>query len=209
MRAKKIRKMIHKANQIEKQTGNLRNALIAFSNARSAGLDSNQIKALIQFVRQYVEHSAALIEQFSAAAQDEGIYNDVKLILDAAVQYFVAPDDIIPDELGLLGLIDDAYLTHCLIQSISDQYQAQTGCVLVPSDMTKANQLIRNLIGEPHASMLDHTVSQTLNGPSIQQSLIQLVQLGSMFNISGPDPVWGNASIDDIVTTRLGAMGVI
>jgi hypothetical protein len=70
------------------------------------------------------------------------------------MNYFVTPDDIIPDELGLLGLIDDAYLTHCLIQSVSDQYQAQTGFVLMPSDMTKASQIIRSLIGEPQASLL-------------------------------------------------------
>lgn len=209
MRTKRIRKMINKAHQIEKQTGNLRNALIAFTNARNAGLDSRQIKELVQFVRQYVEHSTELIDHFSAGARERGIYNDVKYILDAAMNYFIALDDIIADELGLLGLVDDAYLVHRLIQSVSDRYQAHTGCVLVPSDTTKANQFIRAIIGEPQASLLDQLVSQTLSGPLIQQSLMQLFQMGSMFNAYGPDPVWGNASIDEVVDARLGAMGVI
>jgi hypothetical protein len=41
----------------------------------------------------------------------------------------------------------------------------------------------------------------------IQQVFATLPMLGS--SLATPDPIWGNASIDDIVTTRLGAMGVV
>ena len=34
-------------------------------------------------------------------------------------------------------------------------------------------------------------------------------QAESMFNMQGPDPIWGNATMDEIVDARLCAMGVI
>ena len=209
MQTNRIRKMIKEANTIERQTGNLRSSLENLSQLRGVHLNSEQMKGVIQFIQQYVDHAPAMLDQIASVANEAGIYNQIEHILDAAVQYFLAPEDLIPDHLGLLGLVDDAYLTHCLVQALSDNFQEQTGNSLVPSDLTKANMFVRGLIGEPHASMLDQAVMATINGPTIQQSMMNLFQAGSMFNMQGPDPIWGNASINEVVDARLGAMGVV
>ena len=209
MQTNVIRKMIKEANAIERQTGILRSALENLSQLRGVHLNTQQMNDVIQFIKQYVDHAPALLDQITSVANEAKIYNQIEHILDAAVQYFLAPEDVIPDHLGLLGLVDDAYLTHCLVQALSDDYQAQTGNSLVPSDLTKANMFIRGLIGEPGASMLDQAVMATINGPTIQQSMMNLFQAGSAFNIQGPDPIWGNASISEVVDARLGAMGVV
>jgi len=209
MQTNRIRKMIKEANAIERQTGNLRSALEGLAQLRGVHLNSEQMKGVIQFIQQYVDHAPVLLDQIASIADEVGIYDQIEHVLDAAVQYFLAPEDLIPDHLGLLGLVDDAYLTHCLLQALSDNFQAQTGNSLVPSDLTKANMFVRGLIGEPQASMLDQAVMATINGPTIQQSMMNLFQAGSMFNMQGPDPIWGNASISEIVDARLGAMGVV
>ena len=209
MQTNTIRGMIKKGIAIERQTGNLRSALEGLAQIRGVYLSADQVNSTIQFIQQYVEHAPALMDEIASAAREAGIYNQIEHILDAAVQYFLAPEDLIPDHLGLLGLVDDAYLAHRLVQTLSDNYQEQTGYSLVPSDLTKTNMFIRSIIGEPQASMLDQAVLTTINAPSIQQSMMNLFQAGSMIDLQGPDPIWGNATMDEIVTARLGAMGVV
>jgi uncharacterized membrane protein YkvA (DUF1232 family) len=204
--------MIEEAVVVENNTGNLAGAIRQTAVLRGIQLSPSQVTDLVKFVREYVEHAPALLDQISATTKKAGIFNQVKPILEAAEEYFFAPIDVIPDYLGLLGLIDDAYLTHSLVQAISNIYQTNSGGTLLPLDLTQVNQFIRNLIGEPQASMLDAGVATVLNGAAFQQSLNPFLQLspGTMFDMAGdPDPIWGNASIDEIVDTRLGAMGVV
>jgi uncharacterized membrane protein YkvA (DUF1232 family) len=148
------------------------------------------------------------MEEFEKAAREAGIRNEVLPILQAAEQYFLQPLDAIPDNMGLIGLMDDAYLAHCLFQSVSDQHQQDTGQALLGADMTAANRVIRVLIGEPLATALDVSVTSVLQGPTLQQSVQQLMSFAARAPINVPDPIYGNASIDDIVKVRLGAMGI-
>ena len=212
MQTNKIRKMIEKGVIVENNTGNLAGAINQAAVWRGIQLNPTQVTDMVNFVREYVEHAPALLDQIFTAAKKAGILNQVKPILEAAEEYFFAPIDVIPDHLGLLGLVDDAYLTHSLVQAISNMYQANSGSTLLPLDLTEVNQFIRNLIGEPQASMLDAGVANVLNGTAFQQSLNQFLQLspGTMINMAGgPDPIWGNASVEEIANVRLGAMGVI
>ena len=212
MRTEKIREMIKKAVVVENNTGNLAGAISQTAVMRGVQLNMSQVADMVKFVREYIEHAPALIDHIWAAAKKAGIHNQIKPILEAAEEYFFAPIDVIPDHLGLLGLVDDAYLTQSLIQAISQMYQANSGCTLLPLDLTAVNQFIRNLIGEPQASMLDAGVASVLNGAAFQQTLNPFLQpgAGTMIDMGGaPDPIWGNASVEEIANVRLGAMGVI
>jgi uncharacterized membrane protein YkvA (DUF1232 family) len=213
MQTDKIRGIIKEANVIETNTGNLATAIKQFAAMRGVQLAANQIQETVQFVRKYVEHVPALLEQISAAARAKGVYEQVNPILKVAEDYFIAPLDVIPDYYGLLGLVDDAYLAHSLMQSVSDSYQQKSNCPLLPADMKAANLFVRNLIGEPHASMLDAAVANALGSGSLLQQVQQILGAaagGGYFNMGGqPDPVWGNASVEEIANVRLGAMGVV
>jgi len=209
MNTNKIRRMIKEAIATEESSGILSDAVHTFVRMNGRTLTAKQRKEVVKMVEDYVVHVPALIDAIITAADKYGIYNQIQPMLKAAEDYFLAPIDIIPDHLGLLGLLDDAYLAHSLVQSLSDSYKKQTGRTLIPIDMNRVNALMRNLIGEPHASMLDVAVANVLSKPSIQQSLLSLLHTGAGFNMAGPDPIWGNASMDEIVNTQLGAMGVV
>lgn len=47
-----------------------------------------------------------------------------------------------------------------------------------------------------------------LQGPTLQQSIQELMSFAARPPINVPDPIYGNASIDDIAKVRLGAMGI-
>lgn len=57
-------------------------------------------------------------------------------------------------EKSLLRLMGSAY-AHRLIEEINDRYLLETGQIFIPSDMTTANLIMHQLIGEPFANQLD------------------------------------------------------
>jgi uncharacterized membrane protein YkvA (DUF1232 family) len=175
---------------------------------RGIHLTSRDLSNIHQLIREYIEHAPALLDQLALAAKEAHVMSKVSLILESIEEYFFAPFDVIPDQLGLLGLVDDAYLAHRLIETMSNWYQTKTGTPLISVDLSSINMFIRSLIGEPHASMLDLGVQNIFNGPSFQQSLIDLLNFPPV-HVSGPDPMWGYASMDEVVNARLGAMGVV
>ncbi len=209
MQTQIIRKMIKEATTTEKNTRNLADALSGFARMRGIQLSPQHVNEGVEFIRQYIEHVPILLDQINSAAKKTGISNQITPILEAAEQYFLNPLDIIPDHLGLLGLVDDAYLTQSLIQALSDKYRAQTGGTLLPVELTTVNQFIRSLIGEPQASMLDAAVQGALGGSVIEHSLKALLGAVDTFDMAGPDPIWGNATPEEIANVQLGAWGVV
>ena len=205
MRTKHIRKIISEALSYEKQTGNLATAVMQ----ASPHLDDRERNEIVKFVKEYIQHVPAFLEEAENISKKAGIFNEVKAIFEMTEDYFIQPIDLIPDYLGLLGLMDDAYLAHQLIQSISDRYRDNTGEPLLLTDMTRANQLIRMLIGEPMATNLDGMVMTVMGDSSILNSLQLIINFGMQSPITWNDPMWGNATIDEIVDARLGAMGVV
>lgn len=209
MRTKQIRRIIQQAFATEKTTGNLRKAIIGVARLRGVQLNEPQLNGVIRFIREYIEHVPGLIDQIYAHAKGKGVIDQISPILEAAEGYFIAPLDVIPDQLGLLGLVDDAYLANTLMQEISNSFKDKQQKSLFPMDMTQANLFIRNMIGEPEASMLDTGVLNVLNGPVIQQTLADFSFSSASFQVTEPDPIWGNATMDEIVDARLGALGVV
>ena len=210
MQTQTIRRMITDAVNHEASTGTLSGLVTQFAQAKGLQPSAADIVGVVKLIQEYVEHAPAFLEAAATAAEQAGITGQVMPLLEVAEQYFLSPLDIIPDHMGLAGLMDDAYLVHMLIQGISQQYQQQTGNPLLEIDTTAANAAIRVLIGEPHASALDAAIGSTLGMPNIQAAIQQLTaNFGPTLDLAGGDPIWGNASIDEIVDARLGAMGVI
>jgi uncharacterized membrane protein YkvA (DUF1232 family) len=209
MQTEQIRALIEEGKIVERQTGMLRRAIINLANVNGRSITELEVQKVVSFVSEYIEHAPALMTLIEKAAANSGAQHHVQPILDATEIYFLAPDDIIPDHLGLVGLLDDAYLTHSLIQTISDRYKSQSGKSLLPLETHNDNAFVRRLIGEPFVSILDDRVSATLGDLSVQQNISQtMIALGQMNLSSGPDPIWGNAHGSGTVDARLGAIGV-
>jgi uncharacterized membrane protein YkvA (DUF1232 family) len=204
-----IRNMITQGMQHEENTGALANILKQVASMYGQQPSDQQLLDTVHFIRTYVEHVPALLEHMAAVATQENLTGDVEPMLAAIEQYFVQSIDIIPDHAGLVGLMDDAYLAHCLMQAMSDRYQRRMDSTLLPLNMTAANQAIRVLIGEPHATALDASVRNVLQGPAVQNALQQLMMFSMRMPTNVPDPIWGNASIDEIVNARMGALGIV
>ncbi len=209
MKTQQIRKMIQHAVDDEKRTGRLAEALRTMARQNGKNPTKKETQGVVDFVREYVEHVPYYLEQGTAAAQHAGLGAEMTQMVTQLESYWFDSDDAIPDHLGLFGLMDDAYASLILLQGMSDYVQASAGRPLLERNLTEMNQLIRQLIGQPVASHLEARVGVTISQAMMQRLLTQVAAGGAFAFGGGPDPIWGNASVDEIVNARLGAMGVV
>jgi len=209
MQIERIRARIDEGKIIERQAGVLHRAVVNLARLNGVSVTELEVEKVIEFVAEYIEHAPALMMIIEEAAATTGTQPDVQPILDATEDYFLAPGDIIPDHYGLVGLLDDAYLTHTLMEAISDRFKSQTGKSLLPIEAREINTFIRRLIGEPFVSILDEHVSATLDDLSGEKDINQMVTVLAQMNLSSvPDPIWGNAPVAEITGARIEAIGI-
>lgn len=178
------------------------------AGTQSQTLGPAEIDEFAGVAEKYVSETVDLLEACNVASMQADVAHLVGPMLNQAAQYFLNPQDFIPDAAGLYGMLDDAYLARTFIAAISDQYRQHTGVPLLPVDLRPDNLVIRTIIGEPVASQLDHAVATTLQQAIIQQSMAGLYAQGSPLHLqggsrtSGPGS-WGGCIEDEIA--RLGA----
>jgi len=209
MRTREMRRQIANAAAEEQRTHKAADLLREGARLNGRTPSAGEIGQAIQFMREYIEHVPALLEATESAARDRGMQRDAQPFLQAVEDYWFEPHDVIPDPHGLFGLIDDAYLCLNVVYQMSANVQARSGYPLISLDLSQANAAARQFIGDPVGPKLDTLVTEIMGGPMVQDVLNAWYQLGArMQTFNTPDPIWGNASIDDIVNTRLGAMGI-
>ncbi len=162
MRTFHVSQMIGNALAHDGYTGSLAQALAQRAALHGQWPDPAQIGQQVMFVRNYVQRVPQLLDQTRAAAQQAGWGEAIAPLLDAAEEYWLAPLDVIPDHLGLVGVTDDAYLSLSLLQAMSDRHREATGHPLLPFDLHEENAAIGVLIGEPHLSQLNSIVAASV-----------------------------------------------
>lgn len=197
MNTKKIRKMIAEASQVETQAGNMKKQFTEYARLNNVQVNKQWIANLVKLVKAYIEHVPNLLDEAERVSKQAGWWNSISPILEAAQRYFFDPNDLIPDRLGLLGLADDAYIAHSFLQTISERYKARTGKSLLSEDLRNPNAFMRNLLGEPAASILDNYVRNIVDGPSMQEVLQQLFALAGSTNMMVPDTSFGGLSTSE------------
>lgn len=113
---------------------------------------------LAEFVIRYIGQVPEFIEAISEITLEAGIFDGVVPLLDIASDYFISPPAIIGDHSYLEAMLDEAYLAHRLLEEINDRFIGYCGIPLAPMDMTRANVIAHELIGEPYANELDQAV---------------------------------------------------
>lgn len=113
---------------------------------------------LADFVMRYIRHVPDFIEAMSTMAKEAGIYHEVSPLLKIASDYFLSPPSLVGEHSQLQAMLDEAYLAHRLIEEVNDRFMTQSGIPLAPMDMTMANIIAHELIGEPFANELDQAV---------------------------------------------------
>lgn len=159
-----IEEKVDSANQHEAETNSLLQKLETeipqLPSVISLPTDDPAL-ALRDFVVEYINHVPSFIAAVSFAAKDAGIEEYVAPFLDVATNYFLEPVDESTTQGGLEELMQQAYLAHRLIEEVNDQYIVRAGIPLIPMEMTKANIIVHQLIGETLALSLDEVVEET------------------------------------------------
>ncbi|MDR6961441.1 hypothetical protein BK654_04995 [Pseudomonas brassicacearum] len=161
-----LREQIQKAQQHEAETGLLARQLTAqLPNLHRAIQlpDANANDVLARFVAAYIDEVPDLLDAANDVAREAGIESQIKPVLKIAEQYFLQPPTIMAGHVGLDSLLDEAYLAHRFVEEVNDLYIKHFGQPLIPLDMTVANLIAHQLIGEAFANQLDEVVHHTFD----------------------------------------------
>jgi len=210
MNSNDIRRMTTQAIEHEERTGATAKLLARHCALHRVRLSKKSQSDYVNFAIAYIRETPDLMDAAFQAAQQAGVLSRLQAIFDAAFEYWNEQHDFIPDNQGLVGIADDAYLTRMFMESISNIHAQQTGAPLLAVDLGAANRAMRHLIGEPIASQLDALVGQRIAGPMIQSGLQQLMSFGQL---KMGMPSFGNYmsqyEIDRAVDVKMGAMGIV
>lgn len=156
-----IRQLIDAAAQTDGETVSLVDRLHLRSHQLHSSIHLQADTAPLQladFVVRYIEHVPDFIEAIHTIAHEAGIASGVEPLLNIAVDYFLSPPDLLKGHSAMESLLDEAYLAHRLLEEMNDRFIGLCGAPLVPMDMTRANLIAHELIGEPFANELDQAV---------------------------------------------------
>jgi len=206
-----IERQIERAVSDESQSGRLRRALLEHARAHNREVGEADLSGAVEFVVDYVRHVPVLMRDGLETARIAGLDIEMNSLLDRAASYWEMAEDMIPDRLGLLGVLDDAYCSLSIIQSVSDRHERETGRALFGPDLRSANEAMRRLIGEPVASQLDMFVGSMFDAdPMIQmvRALTAVSKDGDGLGLPAGSGIWGDRPVDEIVRIHLGSVGL-
>ncbi len=156
-----IRETIQQAQCAETQTRALSRHLRAQARRLHPAIrlpKDNAHQVLLEFVTRYIQRVPDFLEALSTLMREAGIHDQGKRFVEIAEDFFVAAPEPGAEQAGLYGLIDEAYLTHRLIEEINDRVTLLCGAPLLPLDMTFSNLVVHELLGEEFANQLDLAV---------------------------------------------------
>jgi uncharacterized membrane protein YkvA (DUF1232 family) len=155
-----------------------------FAVDHSIILGPNDKAAMAELAEGYIRTVANLLIASDIAATAAGIQRFTAPIIQTAAEYFLRPKDYIPDDEGLYGLLDDAYLACRFIVRISEIIAAERGVALIDTSLDRHSPTIRVLIGEPLATRLDNDVEDVIQAviSQIQMEQIQALQFRYNWN---------------------------
>lgn len=143
------------------------NAISERVNLLFAGQPAEELQRLreqiIEFGENYIRSTVWMLGECDQAAAAAGLTQAVGPVLIQAAAYFINPQDYLPDQYGILGLLDDAYLCCRFMAEVSALYQAQSGIPLIDVSLDKSSPTVFNLIGAPLNNQLDALVSASVN----------------------------------------------
>lgn len=205
MNSEDVRKMVSQKVNEEKRTGNLAAEL-------SLRVGSEDCQTILDFITQYVKQTPDILNAIYTAARNNNMLDQFQPVFNAIFGYWGEEYDFIPDNMGLAGICDDAYLSLCLTQKIADTMIPGTNQKLFGIDIRDQNSLMRQLIGEPIASQLDQAIATTYQTTQLQDFFGQLLSTlvaVNQFPIGNIDSSLSRYNIEREVDVRLGAMGVV
>lgn len=152
-------------------------ALLAVVANREVGdLDDAKLAGDASFINSYIKQVPSLLTEAWTSAVAVGLEVEVEKVLKEVKSYWEGTNDVVPDSLGVIGLLDDVYYALSSLQALSDLYFTQTGKPLFQNDLTTANDTMRKIIGEPTATMLDLGVGEAITKAGVKEAVQRLAE---------------------------------
>ena len=210
MTAQTMRRMIDEAMRDEEETHRLRNQCVQMARQNGNNPTDADLDSVVGWVKTYVCCVPEFVEQAHAAAVQVGIGNEMDFFCAQIEDYWRNMHDVVPDHMGLMGILDDAYASAFLIQEMSAECVRQGRGPLVEEGdlLVDLNRSVRQLLGYDVANVLERKVGETIQLAAAQTMMNSILAQVNFAAMHTPDPIWGNASIQDRVNVQLGAMGI-
>lgn len=124
--------------------------------------DEDPADCLVKFAIEYIEMAPQVMECVEACAKEAHAEWLFEPFVNAAFNYFVNPTVIFSHYTGLDGLLMKAYLCHRLLEEMYENNKSIRNSQLCAVEVTQANLLAHQLIGEPFANELDESMLMTV-----------------------------------------------
>jgi len=170
--------------------------------------DQHELDKGTRFVIGYIEQVPYMLKVAITAAANVGLERAMEAIVNAVRSYWLQDEDVIPDHLGVIGLLDDAYCSLTTLQAVSDHYQLQAGKHLFPDDLTAANRVMRKIIGEPYATDLDRFVTRAIEEAGVMQAVKALASDDKRRNFETNANIWNHGPAGEMPVSALRGLGL-
>ncbi len=186
----------------------LQELLAIVAEREGATPDEAELARGASFIYNYIEQVPYMLTVAWTSARNVGLEAEIERILETVESYWIEDDDVIPDNLGIIGLLDDAYCSLSSMQAMSDFYQLQTGKFLFPDDLTTANGIMRKIIGEPYTTELDNIVSKTIADANIKAAVKRLANPEKLALIENHATIWNHGPVNELAADQLTGLGL-
>lgn len=183
--------------------------LLAVAERQGKNIDSSEAEFGVEFVCRFIETVPYMMKVAWTAATNVGLENEMRKILEVVQSYWLEDDDVIPDHLGVIGLLDDAYCSLTSLQAVSDHYQLQTGKYLFPDNLTSANRAMRRIIGEPYASELDRMVIGTMRDSGVVDAVKAMADPEKKLHFAHESTIWNHGPAGALDVNKLEQLGLL
>ena len=204
-----IRKIIADQFADPRSALDLRELLIKIADREGVHPNEVELAHGSSFIYNYIEQVPYLLTVAWTSARNVGLETEVISILEMVESYWVEDDDVIPDSLGIFGLLDDAYCSLSSMQTVSDLYRMQSGKFLFPDDLTAANRTMRKIIGEPYITQLDEIVSKAVSDARVEQAVELLASPEKQQLINEEATIWNHGPVSKMPVSQLIGLGLI
>jgi uncharacterized membrane protein YkvA (DUF1232 family) len=206
---KQIESMITELAADGDTTPELHDLLAVVSERQGVKPGEDEIRRGSRFVMAYIGQVPYMMKVAWTAASTVGLQKEMRRILEMVRSYWIEGNDVIPDELGVIGLLDDAYCSLTSLQAVSDHYRLQTGKHLFPDDLGAANRAMRRIIGEPYASELDRIVIRTMKDTGLIEAVKQLADEEKRIHFNSNSTIWSHGPAGELDIADLENLGIL
>ena len=209
MDTKQIESMITELAADGDTAPELHDLLAVVSERQGAEPGEDEIRRGSRFVMAYISQVPYMMKVAWTAASNVGLQKEMKRILEMVRSYWIEGNDVIPDDLGVIGLLDDAYCSLTSLQAVSDHYRLQTGKHLFPDDLGAANRAMRQIIGEPYAPELDRIVIRTMKDTGLIEAVKQLADEEKRLHFNSNSTIWSHGPAGELDIADLENLGIL